>query len=41
LLPESFLRNLGKFIAYKTGGRHRSLPSDWAGRLSMNPDWWS
>lgn len=41
LLPASFLRNLGKFTAYKLGRRHKLLPSSWAGHLSMNPGWWA
>ncbi len=40
LLPESFLRNLGKFIAYKLGRRYRMLPRSRAKKLSMNPGWW-
>ena len=40
LFPESLLRNLCKFIAYKTGRRFRLLPSHWPARFSMNPGWW-
>jgi rhamnosyltransferase len=40
LLPESFLRNLCKFIAYKLGRRFEMLPSGWPARFSMNPGWW-
>jgi rhamnosyltransferase len=39
LLPEWFLRNLGKFIAYNMGKRYRRLPRSWAKKLSMNPRW--
>jgi rhamnosyltransferase len=39
LLPEWFLRNLGKFIAYNMGKRYRLLPRSWARKLSMNPHW--
>jgi rhamnosyltransferase len=43
LIPEWFLRNLGKFMAYQIGKRHRLLPRSWARKLSMNPGWqgWS
>ncbi len=41
LLPEFFLRNAGKFIAYKLGRRHRLLPRNWSRRLSMHPGWWA
>ncbi len=40
LLPESFLRNLCKFIAYKAGRRFNMLPGNFPARLSMNPSWW-
>ena len=40
LLPEAFLRNLCKFIAYKLGRQYRLLPAAWAARCSMNPGWW-
>jgi rhamnosyltransferase len=40
LLPESFLRNLCKFVAYKTGRKFKMLPSGWPARCSMNPGWW-
>lgn len=40
LLPESFLRNLCKFMAYKIGRRFRMLPRHWPARFSMNPGWW-
>lgn len=40
LLPESLLRNLSKFIAYKTGRRFTMLPGSWPAHLSMNPGWW-
>jgi len=39
LLPEWLLRNLGKFIAYNIGRKHRLLPRSWAKKLSMNPGW--
>lgn len=39
LLPECFLRTLGKFTAYQLGKRHRLLPRSWARKLSMNPSW--
>ncbi|MCI5210885.1 MAG: glycosyltransferase family 2 protein, partial [Candidatus Electrothrix sp. ATG2] len=41
LLPESFLRNICKFFAYKVGRRYKSLPVNWAAYLSMTPGWWS
>ncbi len=40
-LPESLLRNLGKFIAYNLGKRYRLLPRCCAERLSMNRNWWA
>lgn len=40
LLPESFLRNLCKFVAYKTGRKFKMLPPGWSARCSMNPGWW-
>ncbi len=40
LLPESFLRNLCKFVAYKVGRKFKMLPSGWSARFSMNPSWW-
>lgn len=40
-LPESILRNLGKFIAYNLGKRYRLLPRCCARALSMNRNWWS
>jgi rhamnosyltransferase len=39
LIPEWLLRNLGKFIAYNIGRRHRLLLRPWARMLSMNPAW--
>jgi rhamnosyltransferase len=39
LIPEWFLRNMGKFLAYQLGKRHRLLPRSWAKHLSMNPGW--
>ena len=41
LLPEGFMRNLGKFIAYNLGKRYKILPCCCAKRLSMNRSWWS
>lgn len=40
LLPESFLRNVCKFVAYKTGRKFKMLPPGWSARCSMNPGWW-
>jgi len=40
LLPESFLRNLCKFIAYKIGRKFKMFPPGWPARFSMNPGWW-
>ncbi|MCI5137424.1 MAG: glycosyltransferase family 2 protein, partial [Candidatus Electrothrix sp. AR1] len=40
LLPEAFLRNLCKYIAYKAGRRFKVLPVNYPARLSMNPGWW-
>jgi len=40
LLPEAFIRNLCKFIAYKAGRRFNMLPGNCPARLSMNPSWW-
>ncbi len=40
LLPEWFLRNLGKFMAYNLGKRYRKIPHCLAKRLSMNHSWW-
>lgn len=40
LLPEAFLRNLCKFIAYKAGRRFNMLPGHCPARFSMNPGWW-
>jgi rhamnosyltransferase len=40
LLPESLLRNLSKFIAYKMGRRFKMLPGRWPARFSMHPSWW-
>ncbi|MCI5167439.1 MAG: glycosyltransferase [Candidatus Electrothrix sp. GM3_4] len=40
LLPEAFLRNLCKFIAYKTGRSFKMLPGNCPARFSMNPGWW-
>ncbi|MCW5207564.1 hypothetical protein VU11_02635, partial [Desulfobulbus sp. US2] len=40
LLPESFLRNFCKFIAYKMGRRFKMLPGNCPARLSMTPGWW-
>ncbi|CAK8711619.1 Glycosyltransferase 2-like domain-containing protein [Candidatus Electrothrix laxa] len=40
LLPEAFLRNLCKFIAYKAGRRFHMFPGNFPARLSMNPGWW-
>ena len=40
LIPESLLRNFGKFIAYYLGKRYRWLPRCCARSLSMNRDWW-
>ncbi len=40
LIPESLLRNFGKFIAYYLGKRYRWLPRCCARNLSMNRDWW-
>ena len=41
LLPQCFLRNLGKLLAYNLGKRYRMLPRCCAERLSMNRSWWS
>ncbi len=40
LLPEFFLRNLCKFVAYKIGRKFKMLPPGWPARFSMNPGWW-
>ncbi|MCI5160147.1 MAG: glycosyltransferase family 2 protein, partial [Candidatus Electrothrix sp. AUS1_2] len=40
LLPEFFLRNFCKFIAYQMGKRFRMLPARYSARFSMNPGWW-
>ena len=40
LLPESVMRNLGKFVAYNLGKRYKMFPRGWARRLSMNYNWW-
>ena len=41
LLPESLIRNAGKYIAYKLGRRYKKIPRCCAERLSMNRSWWS
>jgi rhamnosyltransferase len=41
LLPESLIRNAGKFIAYNLGRRYKKIPHCCAERLSMNRSWWS
>lgn len=41
LLPESFMRNLGKFIAYNLGKRYKRLPRCYARRMSLHRSWWS
>jgi len=41
LLPEFFLRNLGKYLAYQVGKKYQLLPLPLARKLSMNPGWWS
>ncbi len=41
LLPISMMRNMGKFIAYHLGRRHRILPASWVRWCSMNPGWWN
>jgi rhamnosyltransferase len=41
LLPEWFLRNSGKFIAYNLGKRYRNIPHGLAQRLSMTRSWWN
>ncbi len=41
LIPESCLRNLGKFTAYQLGKRYKRLPRCCARRMSMHPSWWS
>jgi rhamnosyltransferase len=41
LIPEFFLRNILKYIAYKLGKNYRRLPIWMIKNLSMNKDWWS
>ncbi len=41
LLPESVVRNLGKFVAYNLGKHYRKFPRSLARRLSMHRNWWS
>ncbi|RUM39332.1 MAG: glycosyltransferase family 2 protein [Desulfobulbus sp.] len=41
LLPESLLRNFGKFVAYTLGNHYRRLPRWFAARLSMHRNWWN
>lgn len=40
LLPEWFLRNLCKLVAYNVGRNCKRLPPGWSARCSMNPGWW-
>jgi rhamnosyltransferase len=40
LLPESVVRNLGKYIAYNMGKRYKVFPRWFTKRLSMNSNWW-
>lgn len=40
LLPASFLRLAAKFLGYRLGLRHKSLPPRWQKKLSMHKGWW-
>jgi len=40
LIPESLLRNIGKFLAYNMGKRYKLLPHCLALRCSLNSNWW-
>ena len=40
LVPESCIRNLGKFVAYQLGKRYKKLPHCCARRMSMHRSWW-
>jgi len=40
LIPEFFIRNFMKFLGYKFGIHHESLPKSWTLNFSMHYRWW-